>query len=143
MKKLLILLLSVFVLAACSGDVYEGDTADFAVLNLQKDFVKELTDLQMVEVSETQQFAVFRAVISGEPEIFTAYVEEKEGKWRVMEAIAIGHETIDDLPPAKGEFIEGEIIDATTDTTEVQLVDGTYIFNLPNSDRAVTVKFKK
>ncbi len=142
MKKLLILLLSVLVLAACGNDVYEGDSAEFAVLNLQKDFIKELTDLQMVEVNETQQLAVFRGVISGEPEIFTAYVEQKEGKWRVMEAIAIGHETTDDLPPAKGEFIKGEIIDATTDATEVQLVDGKYIFNLPTSDRAVTVEFK-
>ena len=142
MKKLLVLLLSVFVLAACSGDVYEGETAEEAVLNLQKDFIKDLTDLQMVEVSETKQFAVFKAVISGEPEVFTAYVEKDE-KWRVMEAIAIGHESKDDLPPAKGEYIEGEIIDATTDATEVQLVDGTYIFNLPTSERAVTVKFKE
>ena len=142
MKKLLVLLLSVLVLAACSGDVYEGDTAEFAVLNLQKDFIKELTDLQMVEVSDTKQLAVFKGVINGEPEIFTAYVEKDE-KWRVMEAIAIGHETVDDLPPAKGDYIEGEIIDATTDATEVQVVDGTYIFNLPASDRAVTVKFKK
>ena len=142
MKKLVVLLLSVFLLAACGGDVYEGDTAEFAVLNLQKDFIKELTDLQMVEVSDTKQLAIFKGVISGEPEIFTAYVE-KDGKWRVMEAIAIGHETKDDLPPAKGEFIEGEIIDATSDATEVQNVDGTYIFNLPASDRAVTVKFKK
>ena len=142
MKKLVVLLLSVFLLAACGGDVYEGDTAEFAVLNLQKDFIKELTELQMVEVSDTKQLAVFKGVISGEPEIFTAYVEKDE-KWRVMEAIAIGHETTDDLPPAKGEYIQGEIIDATTDATEVQVVDGTYIFNLPTSDRAVTVKFKK
>lgn len=141
MKKLLVILLSVFVLAACN-DVYEGQDAEEAILNLQKDFIKDLTDLQMVNVNEDEVFAVFKAVISGEPEVFVAYVKQEDEKWRVQEAIAVGHETKDDLPPAKGEFIQGEIINRTTDNTEVEEVDGKYIFNLQNTERAVTVKFK-
>lgn len=142
LKKLLVILFSVFVLAACSGDVYEGQDAEEAILNLQKDFIKDLTDLQMVDVNENEVFAVFKAVISGEPEVFVAYVKQDGEKWRVQEAIAVGHETVDDLPPAKGEYIEGEFINRTSDSTEVEQVDGKYIFNLQNTERAVTVKFK-
>ena len=123
MKKWLVILFSVFVLAACSGDVYEGQDAEEAILNLQKDFIKDLTDLQMVNVNENEVFAVFKAVISGEPEVFVTYVKKENEKWRVQEAIAVGHETKDDLPPAKGEFIEGEIIDRTTESTEVEQAD--------------------
>lgn len=142
MKKLLVILLSVFVLAACGGDVYEGKDAEEAILNLQKDFIKDLTDLQMVEVNDNEVFAVFKAVISGEPEVFVALVKQENDKWRVQEAIAVGHEDKDDIPPAKGEFIEGEIINRASDKNEVELVDGKYVFNLPNTDRAVTVKYK-
>ena len=141
MKKWFFILLSVFVLVACN-DVYEGQDAEEAILNLQKDFIKDLTELQMVNVNEDEVFAVFKAVISGEPEVFVAYVKNEDDVWRVQEAVAVGHETKDDLPPAKGEYIEGEIIDRTTDSTEVEQVDGKYVFNLENTDRAVTVKFK-
>lgn len=142
MKKILVLMLAILLLAACSEDVFEGETPDEAFINLQADFIKELTDLQTAEVSDTQYFGVFKAVISGEPEVFVAYAESVEGKWRVMEAIAVGHELKDDLPPAKGQFIEGEIIDAPENLTEVTEENGVYMFKLPTSERAVTVKFK-
>lgn len=75
MKLCVYLLMSAFLLVACGNDVYEGDSAEIEVLNLQKDFIKNMTDLQMIEVDDAKQLAVFKAVISGEPEIFAAYVK--------------------------------------------------------------------
>ena len=144
MKKLLagILLLSVFALAACSGDVYEADTPEEAVQSLQKDFITEESDLQLTSISETEQLGIFKGVISGEPEVFVTYVQFVDGNWRVIEAVAVGHEDTEDLQPAKGEYIEGEIIDAVDDSTEVKKDGDKYVFNLTTSDRAVTVRLK-
>lgn len=144
MKKLLaaFLLLTVFALAACGNDVYEADTAELAVQNLQKDFIKEESDLQLAPISETEQLGIFKGVISGEPEVFVTYVQLVDGKWRVMEAVAVGHEDKEDLEPAKGKYIEGEIIDAKDNSTEVKQDGDKYIFNLASSDKAVTVKLK-
>ena len=145
MKKLLFILLSVFVLAACEGDVYEGDTAEDAVLNLQKDFVSNLTDLQLAQVDDEQQVATFKAVIEKgtEAEVFAALVIKKEGKWRVQEALAIGHQDTKDLEPAKGSYVEGEVIDSTTDDKVGELEDGYYVFDIADSDHAVKIRLTK
>lgn len=54
----------------------------------------------------------------------------------------MGHESKDDLEPAKGKYIEGEIIDVNADFSNASNKKEKYIFNLPNTMRAVVVNFK-
>lgn len=142
MKKILIALLSVLVLAACSGDSFEGQTADESIINLQLDFITELSNLQVYEISDTEAFGVFKAVISDDPEVFVAYTVLEDGVWRVQESLAVGYDFKDGAEPAEGSLIDADMIKRTNDETKVQEVDGKYIFNLPNSEKAVQVSLK-
>ena len=69
-------------------------------------------------------------------------VELVEGKWRVMEAVAIGKIDSTENAPAGGTFIEAGYMDRTTEAIEPQLVDDQYIFNLAGTEKAMWIKIK-
>ncbi len=143
MKKLLVVLLGSLFLAAC-GDVYESDTPEMAIQNLQKDFVEEMQEIQLYEVNEKEQIAVFKATINDGVEYFVAMVDLVEGgKWRVMEAVAIGkvHDTFEKTKVG-GTSFEAGFMDRITDAAEPQFTDNEYIFNLAETDKAMWVKIK-
>ncbi|QUW22783.1 hypothetical protein JSQ81_04145 [Sporosarcina sp. Marseille-Q4063] len=134
-KYLLIILCSLFLGACTEEKAYVSDTPDEAVKKLEIDFVKDVKDIQLVEINSEQKISIFRAnaLNENEREYFVAFIEKKGNKWIAKEAFGVGNPTTTSSFSSGGNLLEAGFINNTNTSFTPQFINGQYIFKLPNN----------
>jgi len=132
-----------FLLVACSDEtVFVGNTPEEAIESMERDFVKDITDTQFVEIDDEKKIAIFEASINKEREYFASILEEQNKKWQVTEAFGVGNPETTKSVRSGGNYLEAGFINLKNGSLTPQFINDQYIFRLNNSEKFVWVKVK-
>jgi len=143
LRKYLFVFLCCLLLVACSDEiVFEGNTPEEAIESMERDFVKDITDTQIVEIDDEKKIAIFETSINGEREYFASILEKKNKKWQVREAFGVGNPDTTKSVSSGGNYLEAGFINLKNGSLTPQFINGQYIFKLKNSEKFIWVKVK-
>lgn len=143
MREYIFIFLCCLLLVACSDEnVFVGNTPEEAIESLERDFVKDLIDTQIVEIDDEKKIAIFEASINGEREYFASILEKQNKKWQVKEAFGVGNPDTTKSVSSGGNYLEAGFINLKNGSLTPQFINDQYKFKLNNSEKFMWVKVK-
>jgi hypothetical protein len=141
-KYLLVILCSLFLVACTEEKAYVSDTPDEAVKKLELEFVKDIKDIQLVDINSEQKISIFRAndLNAHEREYYVAFIEKKRNKWVAKEAFGVGNPTTTSSFSSGGNFLEAGFTNTISASSTPQFINGQYIFKLSNNEDSLWVE---
>ena len=135
MKKLLIVILCCFFLAACSDEIeFEGNTPEEAVKMMEQGFAENIKEIQFAEIDNERQIAIFEATtIEGGQEYFASILEKRKNDWKVIEAFNVGNPETTESVQSAGEYLEAGFVHLSDHSSRQ------YVFELTDSDKEIWV----
>jgi hypothetical protein len=129
-------------LVACSEETNLADTPEEAIETMDRDFIQDMKDVQMVEINDNRKLAVFEATVDEEREYFVSILEKKKKQWRVTEALGVGNPDKSVNENVGGNYLEAGYIDIKNDSLTPQFSNNQYMFKLTNSEKTMWVKIR-
>jgi hypothetical protein len=143
MRRYLLIILCSLLLVACNDEIaFIGDTPDEAIEKLETVFVKDMKDIQLVDINSEQKISIFRAnaLNAHEREYYVAFIEKKRNKWVAKEAFGVGNPTTTSSFSSGGNFLEAGFTNTISASSTPQFINGQYIFKLSNNEDSLWVE---
>jgi hypothetical protein len=142
LKKIIFIFLCSLLLAACSEENNLADTPEEAIETMDRDFIQDMKDVQMVKIDDKRKLVVFEASVDEEREYFVSILEKNKKKWRVTEALGVGNPDRSENETIGGNYLEAGYIDIKNDSLTPQFSNVQYMFKLNNSEKSMWVKVR-
>jgi hypothetical protein len=143
MRRYLLIILCSLLLVACTDEIaFIGDTPGEAIEKLETVFVKDMKDIQLVDINSEQKISIFRAnaLNANEREYYVAFIEKKQNKWVAKEAFGVGNPTTTSSFSSGGNFLEAGFTNTISASSTPQFINGQYIFKLSNNEDSLWVE---